>query len=79
MVVKDIDIEKELGSGWEKFFMILIFIVFIVVLFGVLFILFNVDICNNMFELVNKILVVKDWVFDLVLDLEKEKLDESEK
>ncbi|MBM6387799.1 kinesin [Paenibacillus illinoisensis] len=79
MAVKDTDIEKESGSGWEKFLMISIPIVFTVVLLGVLLTLFNVDIRNNMLELANKIPVVKDWVPDPVLDPEKEKLDESEK
>ncbi|MCG7382559.1 DUF4088 family protein [Paenibacillus sp. ACRRY] len=79
MAVKDTDIEKESGGGWEKFLMISIPIVFTVVLLGVLLTLFNVDIRNNMLELANKIPVVKDWVPDPVLDPEKEKLDESEK
>ncbi|MGF9695563.1 MotE family protein [Paenibacillus sp. MABNR03] len=79
MAVKDTDIEKESGGGWEKFLMISIPIVFTVVLLGVLLTLFNVDIRNNMLEVANKIPVVKDWVPDPVLDPEKEKLDESEK
>ncbi|MEO2204065.1 kinesin [Paenibacillus pabuli] len=79
MAVKDTDIEKESGGGWEKFLMISIPIVFTVVLLGVLLTLFNVDIRNNMLELANKVPVVKDWVPDPVLDPEKEKLDESEK
>ncbi|MET3942828.1 flagellar motility protein MotE (MotC chaperone) [Paenibacillus sp. PvP094] len=79
MAVKDTDIEKESGGGWEKFLMISIPIVFTVVLLGVLLTLFNVDIRNNMLELANKIPVVKNWVPDPVLDPEKEKLDESEK
>ncbi|WP_336779628.1 MotE family protein [Paenibacillus illinoisensis] len=79
MAVKDTDIEKESGGGWEKFLMISIPIVFTVVLLGVLLTLFNVDIRNNMLELANKIPVVKNWVPDPVLDPEKEKLNESEK
>lgn len=79
MAVKDTDIEKESGSGWEKFLMISIPIVFTVVLLGVLLTLFNVDIRNNALELAKKIPVVKNWVPDPVLDPEKEKLEKSEK
>lgn len=79
MAVKDTDIEKESGSGWEKFLMISIPIVFTVVLLGVLLTLFNVDIRNNALELAKKIPVVKNWVPDPVLDPEKEKLANSEK
>ncbi|MBR2564691.1 MAG: kinesin [Paenibacillus sp.] len=79
MAVKDTDIEKESGSGWEKFLMISIPIVFTVVLLGVLLTLFNVDIRNNALEFAQKIPVVKNWVPDPVLDPEKEKLEKSEK
>lgn len=79
MAVNDTDIEKESGSGWEKFLMISIPIVFTVVLLGVLLTLFNVDVRNNALELAKKIPIVKDWVPDPVLDPEKEKLEKSEK
>ncbi|MGQ8871764.1 MotE family protein [Paenibacillus sp. TSA_86.1] len=79
MAVKDTDIEKESGSGWEKFLMISIPIVFTVVLLGVLLTLFNVDIRNSALELAKKIPIVKNWVPDPVLDPEKEKLEKSEK
>ncbi|MGO4531387.1 MotE family protein [Paenibacillus sp. 2TAF8] len=79
MAVNDTDIEKESGSGWEKFLMISIPIVFTVVLLGVLLTLFNVDVRNNALELAKKIPVVKNWVPDPVLDPEKEQLEKSEK
>ncbi|WP_440118830.1 MotE family protein [Paenibacillus sp. QZ-Y1] len=78
MAVKDTDLEKESGGGWEKFLMISIPIVFTVVLLGVLLTLFNVDIRNNLLELANKVPIVKDWIPDPVLDPEKEKLEKSE-
>lgn len=79
MAVKDEELEKESGSGWEKFLMISIPIVFTVVLLGVLLTLFNVDVRNNLLELANKVPIVKDWVPDPKLDPEKEKLENSEK
>jgi len=79
VAVNDTDIEKESGSGWEKFLMISIPIVFTVVLLGVLLTLFNVDVRNNALELAKKIPVVKNWVPDPVLDPEKEQLEKSEK
>lgn len=79
MALKDEELEKESGSGWEKFLMISIPIVFTVVLLGVLLTLFNVDVRNNLLELANKVPIVKDWVPDPKLDPEKEKLENSEK
>lgn len=77
MAQTDFEIEKETAGGFERFLFFMIPIIFTVVLLGVLVMLVNADVRNNVLEFANKIPIVNKWVPDPVADPDKAKLKES--
>ncbi|MCM3782959.1 kinesin [Neobacillus mesonae] len=71
MVGKDKEeLERESSSGWEKFLIIAVPIVFTVVLVAVLLFVLNGNVKKNVLELASQIPIVKEWIPEEALDPE---------
>ncbi|GIO53169.1 MotE family protein [Paenibacillus cineris] len=71
------ELEKESTGGFERFLFLVIPIIFTVVLLGVLLMLLNTNVRNEVLGVANKIPVVKNWVPDPVKDPAAAKLDKT--
>lgn len=65
MANNDMELENEGSAGkFERFLFLMIPIIFTLVLLGVLLMLFNMDIRNNVLQVANKIPLLEKWVPD---------------